>query len=242
MLKKTFVAAAALIAVSAITTVAHASLFGSDPKPATPPYTLLNSLDLVHAYSTYLDKAISANVLVYDRASVSLMGLRLGDPLPAACPKVADKNVCILQSNAHVALASGLTDNGGIVQKTIPGVPTDSTLAGQALVATDSSGRIDAIVVPLVANDDVARIAMQGFQWRFGDPTNDSATRVSWDFPDGASARVVYYAGDQDHPANRHRFTAKQTKTLYVAINTKEGDSKVLDLLNADWSVVPATK
>ncbi|NTX43105.1 hypothetical protein HT749_06795 [Burkholderia cepacia] len=241
-MRKTLLTAAFVAAPIVVATAAHASLFGSDPKPAPAPYTLLDSLDLVHAYSTYSAKVMSANALVYDRSSVSLMGLRLGDPLPAACPKVPNKHVCILQSNAQVALASGLVDNGGIVQETLPGVPVASTLPGQALVATDSSGRIDAIVVPLVPKDDVARIAMQGFQWRFGDPTGNTATRASWDFPNGVSARVVYYAGDRDHLAQRHRLSPTQTKTLYVAINTEEGDSKVYGLLNADWSVIPPTK
>ncbi|WP_183157629.1 hypothetical protein [Burkholderia pseudomallei] len=52
----------------------------------------------------------------------------------------------------------------------------------------------------------------------------------------------MYYAGDRDHLAQRHRLNPTQTRTLYVAMNTKEGDSKVYGLLNADWSVIPPTK
>ncbi|HDR9217405.1 TPA: hypothetical protein QDB35_000074 [Burkholderia vietnamiensis] len=237
MRRKPILTAAIVAASIAIVTVAAArtSLFELHPKPT--PYTLLDSLDLLHDEPTYAGRVAAANVLAYDRSSVSLMGMRLGDPLPAACAKGDHNHACVLQSNEQGAIAGGLDDHVGIVQETVPGVPSPRIGPGQALVATDSSGRIDAIVVPLVPTDEVARIAMQGFEWRFGDPTDSSDTYAHWGLPDGVSARVVYYAGDNDHLAQRHHLNPTQTKTLYVAINTPEGDPKVYDLLNVDWSV-----
>ncbi|WP_109476635.1 hypothetical protein [Paraburkholderia sp. C35] len=234
-MKKSYIAAAlvAVAAAAGFAVTANASLF-SDPKPAPAPFTL-KSVDFGHNATTFLGKAETSNPLAYDPFSNSLMGLRLGDSLPAACPVVLDKP-CAAQSSAHGAIVAGLSDHLGLGSDLVADHEGAGPVEGQALVGLDASGRIDAIVVPMWGGSgegNVARTALKAFAWRFGDPSSISSTQVVWNLPNGVHATVVY---KDTPPVPWHVSHTTRVKMLYAAIYTDGGASQVEPLQFTEWS------
>lgn len=226
--------AAALIAASAFGATAHASWFGSEAKPASQPFSLKDNYGQRLHSTTYTSKAFTSNALAFDPTSTTLLGMSLGGSLPSACPTGAVNGPCAVQNNAHATMVGGLPDSVFLIEKSVPGVPTDSKVQGQALVGSDSSGRINAIVVPLVSVDAVARIAVQTFAGRFGAPSASTDTSMVWNLPNGAHATIVY---EDDHLVHAGIHNPARRKFLYAAVYTDEGAGAIPALLNTDWSV-----
>jgi len=246
MLKKTVAAAlvAASLAAVGFAATAHASLFHSDP-PAPAPLSFKDVYRNGMTSTTYAGKAKFTNTFAYG-PSATLLGLRIGDSLKdqaPACEKVV-ASACTLQSGADGAIVLGLPDRLNLDGHVLPGVPTDSLevkegALGRALVGSDTSGRINAIVVPMHASDGLARVALQGFLYRFGLPTSLTDGEAVWDLPGGVQVKLVY---EVDRMVYLKAHSATLSNALYAAVYSKDGAGSVSALLNADWSVVPATK
>ncbi|HDR8994527.1 TPA: hypothetical protein QDB01_000404 [Burkholderia vietnamiensis] len=248
-MRKTLIAAAfaaALAAASLVVTAAvHAPVLGQNSAPQ--PFSLQHFYTFHSSTITPEGKATFTNPLAYE-PTASVMGLRIGDPMSSQAPactkdmRLPLAKPCALQTGTSGAIVGGLPEHLGLQGNVIPGVPTvfddKVEVDGQALVGSDASGRIDAIVVPMASNDVLARVALQGFLFRFGKPAAISAHEAVWDLPSGAHAKVFY--GSATHLDLNTGHNSIRTM-LYAAVYGADGASKVPALLNADWSLSDPT-
>ncbi|MGX5873031.1 hypothetical protein MJ547_04615, partial [Burkholderia gladioli] len=229
--------AAALAAASLFTataTAAHASWFGlardPSPEPSTP-VSLASEYVPYTSASTFLGKAHYTNPVAYE-PSASLIGLRLGESLASQAAACA-KNVL----PTHVCTTSD-TLSKGVVVAGLPDLMRADLAFGRAIVGTDASGRINAVVLPMKYRDVLAVQSLKGFLYRFGAPSSINDHEAVWDLPDGSHAKLVYDSISDVKRDNTELADVPTTSVLYAAVYAKDAGPTLPALLKEGLPVI----